>query len=299
VRRGSARDRREILARPHRRAEDRELLPPDAVQRGRRIRAGCRAADRDAASGSCDGEGRLPRRLADVLDHDVGTASAGRLLHGFLHVAGGVVHRRVGAELARTSELRVARGGHDHAGPERLGDRERSGRDTAADPPREHPLALLQAGARHEHPVGGLEDERKRRRLLEAQAVGDRVDVRRRHGDQLGVRAVSVLADHVDPAVADLDPGIDDDGGAGLEARHARAERLHDAGSVGAEDARLRHRRKAPADPDVEMVQRGGAEADEHLGLAGDRVGHLLEHEHLGAAVLVDPNRAHRGRLSA
>jgi hypothetical protein len=33
--------------------------------------------------------------------------------------------------------------------------------------------------------------------------------------------------------------------------------------------------------------------------VAGDGVGRLLEHEHLGAAVLVDPNRAHRGRLSA
>jgi hypothetical protein len=47
------------------------------------------------------------------------------------------------------------------------------------------------------------------------------------------------------------------------------------------------------------MVQRGGAKSDEHLALAGGRIRRLLEHEHLGTAVLVDPNRAHRGRLSA
>ena len=37
----------------------------------------------------------------------------------------------------------------------------------------------------------------------------------------------------------------------------------------------------------------------EHLACSGLRIRRLLEHEYLGAAVLVDPNRAHRGRLSA
>ena len=122
-----------------------------------------------------------------------------------------MVHGRVGPQLARALELRVARGGHEDARPERLRDRERRGGDAAADAPGEYPLALAQAGARHEHPVRGLEDEREGRRLLEAQPLGDGVDVRRRHGDQLGVRAVAVLADHVDPAASRLDAGIEDD----------------------------------------------------------------------------------------
>jgi hypothetical protein len=210
-----------------------------------------------------------------------------------------VVHGRVGAEPAGALELRVARRGDDHARAEHLGDRERRGRDAAADAPCEHPLALAQARPRHEHPVGRRKDEREGGRLLEAQAVGDGVDVRRRDGDQLRVRAVPVLPDHVDAPVARLDPGVDDDALAGLESRHALAERLDDAGSVGAEDARLGDGRQALADPDVEMVQRRGAETDEHLALTCDRIRRLLEHQHLGAAVLVDPNRAHRGRLSA
>jgi len=43
------------------------------------------------------------------------------------------------------------------------------------------------------------------------------------------------------------------------------------------------------------MIQRGGPQADEHLGGAGDRVGSLLEDEHVGAAVLVDSYRLHAG----
>jgi len=40
-------------------------------------------------------------------------------------------------------------------------------------------------------------------------------------------------------------------------------------------------------------------QADEHLAGSRLRIRCVLEHEHLGAAVFVDPNRAHRGRLSA
>src|SRR5581483_6764724 len=188
----------EVGARAHRRAEHGELLPPDPVERGGRVRAARRTAHRDPAFARGDVEGRPPRRLADVLDDDVRAAPAGRLLDGRLHVARRVVDDRVGAELAGTLELRVARRGHDHPRAERLRDRERGRRDAAADAPREHPLAGLEARARDEHPVGRLEHERECRGLLERQAAGDRVDVRRRHRDQLGVRAVAVVADHVD-----------------------------------------------------------------------------------------------------
>ena len=124
------------------------------------------------------------------------------------------------------------------------------------------------------------------------------MDVGRRHGDQLGVRPVSVLADHVDSPAAGLDARVEHDALAEAEARHALAERLDHPGAVGSEDARLRHGRQALADPEVEVVQRGGAEADKYLAGFGHGIRRVLEHEHVGAAVLVDPNRAHRGRLS-
>ncbi len=123
--------------------------------------------------------------------------------------------------------------------------------------------------------------------------------VRGRHRDQLGVRAVAVLADHVDHPSVCLDARIENDALAGLEAAHTLAERLDDAGAVGAENARLRHRGEPFADPDVEMVQCRSAEADEHLARPGLRIRRLLEHQNLGPAVLMDSHRAHRGRLSA
>jgi len=95
--------------------------------------------------------------------------------------------------------------------------------------------------ARDEHPVRRLEHERKRGRLFERQVAGDRIDVLRRDGDQLCVRPVAMLADHVDHAVGHLDAGVDHDPLAELETRDAVAERLDDAGAVRAEDARLRH----------------------------------------------------------
>src|SRR6185437_1948889 len=81
----------EILPRSHRGAEDRELLPPDAVQRCGRVGPTRRAAHGDSAAGRRDLERRRPRRLADALDHDVGSTTAGRLLDGGLYVPGGVV----------------------------------------------------------------------------------------------------------------------------------------------------------------------------------------------------------------
>ena len=51
---------------------------------------------------------------------------------------------------------------------------------------------------RHEHPVGGLVDERERRRLLERERVVEREDLLGGDRDQLAVGAVGVLADDGD-----------------------------------------------------------------------------------------------------
>ena len=61
----------EVVPRAHRRAEHGQLLPPEPVQRGRRVRAGRGAADGDAAGGRDRSERTGPGRLADRLDDDV------------------------------------------------------------------------------------------------------------------------------------------------------------------------------------------------------------------------------------
>src|SRR5207302_905900 len=75
-------------------------------------------------------------------------------------------------------------------------------------------------------------------------------------------------------------------------------EEVTNAGPVRAEDPRLRHRRKPFADPDVEMVERRGAKRDQNLAGPGLRIGSVLIAEHLGPAVLVDPDRLHVGTIS-
>ena len=144
----------------------------------------------------------------------------------------------------------------------------------------------------HEHPVGGLEDERERGALLEAERLGEWVQLAGGDRLQLAVRAVGVLADDGDPVVV-RDARVDDDALPELETLDPVAERDDDARAVGAEDARLRNRGQTLANPDVEVVEAGRAEADEHLARAGLRIGDVLDAEDLRPAVLVDAHGLH------
>jgi hypothetical protein len=84
-----------------------------------------------------------------------------------------------------------------------------------------------------------------------------------------------------------LDPWVD----------HDATARLIHSRTVGSEDPRLRDRRKSRADPEVEAVQRGGAELDENLAGAGLRIGRVLVAKNFRPAVLVDANCLHSSRL--
>jgi hypothetical protein len=85
--------------------------------------------------------------------------------------------------------------------------------------------------------------------------------------------------------------GVDHDPLALLEALDAVADFGDDPGAVGAEDARLRDGGEALPEPEVEMVERGRAQANEDFSPPRARVLDLVEAQDLGAAVLVDPNR--------
>src|SRR5256885_560631 len=68
-------------------------------------------------------------------------------------------------------EFRLARGGREAPPPAPLRDRERPRRAPAADPQDDPPFPRLEPRLGDEHAVCGLEDERKRRGLLEAELV--------------------------------------------------------------------------------------------------------------------------------
>ena len=124
---------------------------------------------------------------------------------------------------------------------------------------------------------------------LEVDGVGKGIDLRSGNRDQLGVRAVGMLADDGDLAVAEIVTRVDDD----PVARCETVSRDHDAGAVGAEDARLRHRGEAFADPDVQMIERGGTQFDQDLSGAWHRIGGVFVAKHLRSAVLVDTHGLH------
>src|SRR5205807_4768866 len=199
---------------------------------------------------------------------------------------------RVRAELPGPIDLSHVHRRNAHAPAQGLRHDERRGRDPTADTPHEHPLTRLEPRLRDEHPVRRLEDEREGCRLLEAELVGKSVDGRRRQCDQLGVRAVEVLADDADPAVV-LESRVDHHPVAGREIPGLVPDRLHDARAVGAEDPRLRHRRETLADPDVQVVERCRAQTDEYVARARLRVGCVLVPEDFGPAVLVDTHGLH------
>jgi hypothetical protein len=69
--------------------------------------------------------------------------------------------------------------------------------------------------------------------------------------------------------------------------------------AVRAEDARLRHRREALADTDVEVIEACGAELDQHLAAGWRGIGDVFVAQHLWAAVFVDPDRLHECTILA
>ena len=103
---------------------------------------------------------------------------------------------------------------------------------------------------------------------------------------------VRVLADDGDLPVAEIVPWIDDHPVAGRKAVSGN----HDSGAVGAEDPGLRHGRETLADPDVEVVERGGAQLDQDLSWAWHRIGHVFVAEHVGPAVVVNAHGFHRAQ---
>ena len=165
-----------------------------------------------------------------------------------------MVERQVSAQRPRALELLHARGGDDRPRSEGACELERCDRDAAADTPDQHPLSLREACLGHEHPVRGLEDERKSSPLLERKGVVEHVQLRGRQRLELAVRAVGVLSDDRDTAVVS-DAGIEDDAVPDSEALDAFAQRSDDAGSVCAEDPGLGNRGQPLPHPHVQVVQ--------------------------------------------
>ncbi len=166
------------------------------------------------------------------------------------------------------------------------------------------------SGARGEHVPGGEEDQRQRRRLDVGEARGQRQDVPPRHGNELGVAAVAVLAQQsvvrtevieggeTAHAEAAGDSGRDQAGGRLREVGHPGAGRCDVAGDLAARHERQREAMPgdAVAEPEVEVVERAGAHAHRNLTGTRNRIRPLTPLERFGTTVPRDAKAFHAAK---
>ena len=103
--------------------------------------------------------------------------------------------------------------------------------------------------------------------------------------------AKAVLAPPAIIAASVAYPGIEEDPGPGWVTGGALTLGQHHPGAVGAADVGQADPRDPVADEEVEVVQGGRPQPDQHLARPGSGSRHLLVAEHLGPAVLVEANR--------
>jgi len=151
------------------------------------------------------------------------------------------------------------------------------------------------------------EHERSRGGLFEGEVVGDLDHGVLGRGQQLGVAAVDpvpehreaaaeiVLAEEALLALTATGPGREQHAPAGLHPLAEVADRHYLAGDVAAEH--VRHGELQPGNTcpheQVEVVQRAGADADQHLIGADCRLGGVLVHEHFRSAMLMNASNFH------
>jgi hypothetical protein len=283
----------------HGRPEDLDLPEEDVTQIDLRLEARRGSARHDLAAGRRGQDAPGHHVAAHVLDDHVDPTLAREPLHLGDEIAGLVVDDLVGPETPRALRLGLAAGGRQHASAEQLGDLDCGARDAAARRLDEHRLPGPHLPLVDDHLPGGQKDERHRGDLREGQVAGVREQVGVRHDDVLRVAAVRVLAeDGVLPAQvvvpreallthAARDPRIDDDALSEAGAARAGADGLHLADHVGPEAVRvLELEAGQPAtDPQIEVVEGHGPDANAHLARTGVRDVDGLADEDLGATV--------------
>ena len=114
-------------------------------------------------------------------------------------------------ELPQAFELLVAGRGRDHRRAGLLGELDRGHADASSSGVDQDRLAFTQVRGREEALLRGAERNWHASRRSCVEPVRNRVDLGAGDRDQLGVRAVRVLADHGDRAVAVVEARVDHD----------------------------------------------------------------------------------------
>ena len=242
-----------------------------------------------------------------MLDDHVHAAAAGQFLHALRHIAGRVVDDLVRADDERFLGLVLRSNRRDDFRANILGNLNGHAADAAARPHDQRGFSGSQTGQRHCHVPGRDRDERKSRRLLEGQRGWNDNHVSSGHRDELGIAAVGLGPEHAERGAQVIAPGLalvagsatqprrDEDFLADLDAFDLAADPFDLPGDVATGNMRqgnLVARYPLP-NPDIQMVQRAGLDADEHFVRLDLRLGPVLVLQLLRPAVFVEDNGFH------
>ena len=142
--------------------------------------------------------------------------------------------------------------------------------------------------------------------LVEVQAIGNRNHIHCGHGDQLTISAIDAIAQDGEFRTQVLKSGDalgaliaevhrrEQDPLPGFEAGDVVADFDNLACDVSTQDVRQLHSGQAFADPQIDMVQGTGLDADENLVLPGLGVGNIFVAQNFRTTEFVDANGFHR-----
>jgi hypothetical protein len=291
----------------HVRAHDGELPCEQEAQIDSGVVAGGRAAGDQAAAVGEAFDAVVPSGSADVLDDNIDAAVVGEASNFLDDGHDAVVDDFVGADFFCFGKFVVITRRGDDVGSEEFGDLDGGAADSAARRENQDCLTGLELRPMNEHVPGGLENKRHRRGMspIEVFGIGEAVDLRT--ANEFGVAPVDhvakvgeiaakiIVTGEAGGTLAAGDPRSKDDLLSDVDGVNRGSDFGDFSGDVAAGDMRERNgnSRKTAANPEVEMVQGAGVDADESIGWSEVGLVDIRVMEDAGIAVVMEKDGFH------
>ncbi|SPA38403.1 hypothetical protein CBM2623_U20027 [Cupriavidus taiwanensis] len=252
--------------------------------------AACREADDHGAPAPGD---RTQRGIEDIaaehVEHHIGAVARGGIAHlvaqRFAQVGGGKIDYRVSAQLPCRLRVFGAADAGERDATQTLDDLDRRRADAAGSAGDKHGFAGTESATLHHGEVGGLIDQAHGGRVFERHGIRDTEARIGRHADELGERAVFQLRHY---AVAWLDVGdIGPDRAYHPGGILARCERALRQDLIFA----LHHQH-------VGIIDRGGADFDQHVAVTNLRVRKVADGDGIRCIEFLNDDGFHLGWTS-
>ena len=271
------------------------------------VGAGGGAAGDEAAGGGEALEAFGPGGGADVLEGDVHAAIVGEAANFLGDGHDAVMDDFVGAELFGLGNFFVAARGGDYPATEKFGDLDGGAADTAASGEDEDLFTRAKLSAADEHVPGGLEDDGNGRGVgpIEVFGIGQAVDFGAadifgaatiNHIAEIGeIAAEIVVAGKASGTFAAGDAGSENDLLANVDSGDFRADFGDFAGDVAAGNVGQGNLEagETAADPEIEMIEGAGADADQDFVTPELGFGDIGETKNGGISVFLEDDGFH------